>query len=95
MTPIQVHTIPLMLQDQPADENAGVVGSFDLMAAAQTGSGKTLAYLLPTLHRIMRTYPSDSMTALANSEYQIQFPSALVLAPTRELVHQIRVEASK
>eukprot|EP00108_Taenia_solium_P008890 TsM_001019200 transcript=TsM_001019200 gene=TsM_001019200 len=95
MTPVQMHAIPLLLADPPASENINNVGLYDLMAAAQTGSGKTLAYLLPILQRIMCTYPSDSMTALAKSNYLIQFPSALILAPTRELVQQIRTEASK
>ncbi|KAL5111901.1 ATP-dependent RNA helicase DDX3Y [Taenia crassiceps] len=95
MTPVQMHAIPLLLADSPTSESNNNVGLYDLMAAAQTGSGKTLAYLLPILQRIMCTYPSESMTALANSNYRIQFPLALILAPTRELVHQIRLEASK
>ncbi|VDN96692.1 unnamed protein product [Rodentolepis nana] len=95
MTPVQIHTIPLLLANPTTAEDFGNVGLYDLMAAAQTGSGKTLAYLIPILHRIMCTYPSDSMNALVNSDYQIQFPLALILAPTRELVHQIRFETSK
>ena len=64
MTPVQSHTIPLLLADDPEVEDTNGVGVYDLMAAAQTGSGKTLAYLLPILHRIMCTYPSDQMSAL-------------------------------
>uniref|UniRef100_A0A0R3X5A4 RNA helicase n=1 Tax=Hydatigena taeniaeformis TaxID=6205 RepID=A0A0R3X5A4_HYDTA len=95
MTPVQMHAIPLLLTDPSAGASSRNVGLYDLMAAAQTGSGKTLAYLLPILQRIMRTYPADSMTALADNNYQVQFPLALILAPTRELAHQIRLEASK
>ncbi len=47
----------------------------DLIACAQTGTGKTAAFLLPLLHHIKNT-----------NEDKIK---ALILAPTRELVHQI------
>ena len=45
-----------------------------VMIAAQTGSGKSLAFLLPLIHK------------LNNSK---SFSSAIVLAPTRELVNQL------
>eukprot|EP00834_Sanchytrium_tribonematis_P007146 NODE_607_length_5446_cov_0.832055.p1 type:complete len:588 gc:universal NODE_607_length_5446_cov_0.832055:3800-2037(-) len=45
-----------------------------LLIGAQTGSGKTLSFLLPMIHRLTS---------------QIGFKSALILAPTRELVNQI------
>ncbi|KAL7062765.1 hypothetical protein AAHC03_0297 [Spirometra sp. Aus1] len=97
MTPIQRHAIPLLLMNSTEGDftSPTTVGLLDLMAAAQTGSGKTLAYLLPTLSRMMSSYPSGAMTALADSNFTIQYPSALILAPTRELVNQIRLEASK
>ncbi|MBL0103696.1 MAG: DEAD/DEAH box helicase [Bacteroidetes bacterium] len=47
----------------------------DVLACAQTGTGKTAAYLLPTLQRI--------------SELKIPHTSVLIIAPTRELAHQI------
>src|SRR5262249_48120892 len=47
----------------------------DLVATAQTGTGKTAAFLLPTLHRML--------------EHPTQGASTLILAPTRELAHQI------
>jgi ATP-dependent RNA helicase RhlE len=47
----------------------------DLIACAQTGTGKTAAYLLPLLHHIKKS-----------GENKIK---GLILAPTRELVHQI------
>lgn len=49
----------------------------DLIGQAQTGTGKTAAFLIPILHR-MEPLP---------------VPQALVLGPTRELIHQVRDEA--
>ncbi|HEX7027860.1 MAG TPA: DEAD/DEAH box helicase [Gammaproteobacteria bacterium] len=49
----------------------------DLLVSAETGSGKTIAFLLPTLQRLL-TQP-DPKTGTR----------ALILAPTRELAHQI------
>ncbi len=47
----------------------------DLIAGAQTGTGKTAAYLLPLLDHISRN--------------DIPHTAALIIAPTRELAHQI------
>lgn len=49
----------------------------DLLAIAQTGSGKTGAFLLPILDRIAQT------------SARRQNPTALILAPTRELALQL------
>ncbi|KAM3871275.1 putative ATP-dependent RNA helicase DDX4 [Diretmus argenteus] len=61
----------------------------DLMACAQTGSGKTAAFLLPMLQRLM----SDGVAASRYSE--VQEPEAIIVAPTRELINQIYMEARK
>src|SRR5262249_19835264 len=53
----------------------------DVIGQAQTGTGKTAAFLLPFLNRWRPSWPSG--------------PQALVLAPTRELVVQVRDEARK
>jgi len=55
----------------------------DLVGLAQTGSGKTLAFLLPALMHIR-----DKMAA--NGGRRLNNPSALVMAPTRELACQIQ-----
>ncbi|KAL6719224.1 ATP-dependent RNA helicase dbp7 [Lecanora helva] len=55
----------------------------DAFIQAETGSGKTLAYLLPIIQRII---------ALSTDSSKIDRKSglfALILAPTRELTHQI------
>ncbi len=52
-----------------------IVAGHDLIGCAQTGTGKTAAFVLPVLHKIAEE-PSDHV-------------SALILAPTRELVQQI------
>ena len=49
------------------------LAGLDIMARAETGSGKTLAYALPMLNQLLL---DDTKTSL-------------ILAPTRELVHQI------
>ncbi|KAM3849518.1 putative ATP-dependent RNA helicase DDX4 [Diretmus argenteus] len=61
----------------------------DLMACAQTGSGKTAAFLLPMLQQLM----SDGVAASQYSE--VQEPEAIIVAPTRELINQIYMEARK
>ncbi|KAG9353597.1 hypothetical protein JZ751_011717 [Albula glossodonta] len=61
----------------------------DLMACAQTGSGKTAAFLLPILQRLME----DGVAASRFSE--VQEPEAIIVAPTRELINQIYLEARK
>ncbi|KAJ7988193.1 hypothetical protein DPEC_G00321070 [Dallia pectoralis] len=61
----------------------------DLMACAQTGSGKTAAFLLPILQKLM----ADGVAASRFSE--VQEPEAIIVAPTRELINQIYMEARK
>lgn len=56
----------------------------DLVAIAKTGSGKTCGFLLPGLMHIR--------AARKDPRYG---PTVLVLAPTRELAMQIKVEADK
>lgn len=51
----------------------------DLMGIAETGGGKTAAFVLPLLQRLQH----DRRKPKANK------PTAVILAPTRELAHQI------
>ncbi len=51
----------------------------DVLGCAQTGTGKTAAFALPMLHRLNKRL----------SGKRRPLPSALVLAPTRELAQQI------
>ncbi|KDQ54901.1 hypothetical protein JAAARDRAFT_134603 [Jaapia argillacea MUCL 33604] len=59
--------------------------SRDLAAISPTGTGKTLAYVLPILQSLGA--PSSSSKSNAGSGVR-----ALILAPTRELAHQIHNE---
>jgi ATP-dependent RNA helicase DDX46/PRP5 len=54
----------------------------DTIGIAETGSGKTLAYILPLLRHIM------DQPSLVEGDG----PIALIIAPTRELAHQINAE---
>lgn len=53
----------------------------DIAGISQTGTGKTVAFLLPILHRIYTE--------------ELQPPTALIVAPTRELCIQIAEEAHR
>ena len=66
-TPIQVRTIPLLIEGK------------DLLGIAATGTGKTAAFALPILQRLSQAH----LPRLPGT------PSALILAPTRELASQI------
>jgi superfamily II DNA/RNA helicase len=57
----------------------------DVMATAQTGTGKTAAFLLPALSRLAVDKPPRPAGS----------PRILVLAPTRELAHQVLLAVRK
>uniref|UniRef100_A0A915IVQ2 RNA helicase n=1 Tax=Romanomermis culicivorax TaxID=13658 RepID=A0A915IVQ2_ROMCU len=85
-TPVQKFAIPTCLNQR------------DLMACAQTGSGKTAAFLLPIINHILMGGPEilKAVTSeVSNMGRRRQFPIALVVAPTRELVIQIYNESRK
>ncbi|MGF1741781.1 DEAD/DEAH box helicase [Vibrio profundum] len=50
----------------------------DLLASSKTGSGKTLAFVLPMLHKSLKT-----------KAFSASDPRGLILAPTRELAKQV------
>lgn len=66
-TPIQQSVIPAVIQRR------------DVLGIAKTGSGKTASYVLPILHFLLHSIPS-----------QHREPSILVLVPTRELADQVQ-----
>ncbi|KAK6343914.1 DEAD-box ATP-dependent RNA helicase [Orbilia brochopaga] len=87
-TPVQKYSIPI------------VMGGRDLMACAQTGSGKTGGFLFPILSQSFATGPSPPPPGAQGGGGNFQrsrkaYPTALILAPTRELVSQIYDEARK
>ncbi|KAF9266813.1 DEAD-domain-containing protein [Marasmius fiardii PR-910] len=86
-TPVQKYSIPI------------VANGRDLMACAQTGSGKTGGFLFPILSASFtngpRVPPADSAPTTYGSRSRKAYPTALILAPTRELVSQIHDEARK
>ncbi|USD68268.1 DEAD/DEAH box helicase [Vibrio sp. SCSIO 43136] len=53
----------------------------DLLASSKTGSGKTLAFVLPMLHKSLKTKAFSSKD-----------PRGVILAPTRELAKQVFTE---
>ncbi|XP_053929517.1 probable ATP-dependent RNA helicase DDX59 [Cuculus canorus] len=57
----------------------GLLGR-DIVASADTGSGKTAAFLLPIIMKVLK---------------ETETPSALILAPTRELAIQIERQAKE
>lgn len=78
-TPIQEQGIPLLLQGE------------DLVGQAQTGTGKTAAFGLPILEKWLNTKPEHKPPFRRGCAT----PSALILAPTRELAIQVANEMRK
>ncbi|CAG2160950.1 unnamed protein product, partial [Oppiella nova] len=72
---------PIQCQSWPI-----LLSGYDLIGIAQTGTGKTLAYLLPAMIHI------DSQ---ATKREDRPGPTALIMAPTRELAQQIEKECQK
>lgn len=77
----------------------------DILAQAKTGSGKTLAFLIPLIEKALRPALSQTAGQLTDrttprsdrphSHSETGGPSALILAPTRELALQIETELRK
>jgi ATP-dependent RNA helicase DDX3X len=88
-TPVQKYSIPI------------VANMRDLMACAQTGSGKTGGFLFPVLSEMFTNGPApkpveDHGNSFSSySRGRKQYPTALILAPTRELVSQIYEESRR
>lgn len=79
-TPVQKFSLPI--------GNAGA----DMMACAQTGSGKTAGFLFPVIASMLKNGP---LPMPGGASHRSVYPTALILAPTRELVSQIFDEANK
>ena len=82
-TPVQKYSVPI------------VAAGRDLMACAQTGSGKTGGFLFPVLSESYMNGPAPVVNDHGAFSSHKVHPTALVMAPTRELVSQIFEEAKK
>jgi ATP-dependent RNA helicase DDX3X len=82
-TPVQKYSIPIISSGR------------DLMACAQTGSGKTGGFLFPVLSESFKNGPAPIPQENNRFARNKAYPTALVLAPTRELASQIYEESKK
>ena len=85
-TEVQLAGLPLLLggvEGVPSRDRVDSSQAIDLLTVAPTGSGKTLAFLIPLIHNIM------------SARKQERHVSALILAPTKELVNQIVAEGRR
>ncbi|KAI0126761.1 P-loop containing nucleoside triphosphate hydrolase protein [Xylariales sp. AK1849] len=94
-TEVQLGSLPLLLDPATAlqgvsddDINITSDSGVNFLAIAPTGSGKTLAFLIPTIHAILRRRADQTR----QDDHVLD---AIVLAPTRELAHQIVNEGRK
>ncbi|KAM0344380.1 hypothetical protein ACHAPU_007564 [Fusarium lateritium] len=88
-TEVQMGSLPLLVHPQAAlkDED-GLEGGVDFLAIAPTGSGKTISFLVPAINNILRRRSQENLGDIHELE-------AIIVAPTRELVHQIVSEGQK
>ncbi|KAF2997481.1 RNA-dependent ATPase rok1 [Neopestalotiopsis sp. 37M] len=94
-TEVQLGSLPLLIDPKTALKNSGnetvKLGddeSINFLAVAPTGSGKTLSFLIPTVNSILRR-------RAGSGKQDGHMVEALVIAPTRELAHQIAREGQK
>ncbi|KAI6086656.1 P-loop containing nucleoside triphosphate hydrolase protein [Hypoxylon rubiginosum] len=94
-TEVQLGSLPLLLQPDRAIPSTAAEelhfttkSGIDFLAVAPTGSGKTLAFLIPAINGILRRRAGDA----TQKEHVLE---AIVVAPTRELAHQIVNEGRK
>jgi ATP-dependent RNA helicase DDX24/MAK5 len=72
---------PTPIQESSIPE---IMAGHDVVGKASTGSGKTLAFGIPILEHYLQTAPPADL-----QKKDDHAPIALIMAPTRELAHQI------
>lgn len=72
---------PTPIQESSIPE---IMAGHDVVGKASTGSGKTLAFGIPILEHYLQNAPSADTEKKGDHA-----PTALIMAPTRELAHQI------
>ncbi|KAG8422065.1 RNA-dependent ATPase rok1 [Metarhizium acridum] len=88
-TEVQMGSLPLLLRPEVALGNEeNLDHGVDFLAVAPTGSGKTVSFLIPTINSIIRRRAQADIQGVHELE-------AVIIAPTRELVHQIVNEGRK
>ena len=89
---MQAYCIPAILTDR------------DIIAVAQTGSGKTAAFLIPVLSKLMgkaKKLCASRPGPMTSGQFDWKLhgvmaePLVIIIAPTRELSHQIFDEARR
>ena len=80
-TEVQMATWPLLFDTKSHP---------DILSVAPTGSGKTLAFMLPLIHHSLQSHRTGSQ-----KDGREHYTTAIVLAPTKELVNQIVNEGRK
>ncbi|EXJ90100.1 hypothetical protein A1O3_03169 [Capronia epimyces CBS 606.96] len=83
-TEVQAATFSLLLKSSVEEDQREP----DLLAIAPTGSGKTLAFLIPLIEKTIRAHRQ-------RQDQAEKHVSAIILAPTKELVPQIVNEGRK
>jgi ATP-dependent RNA helicase DDX52/ROK1 len=90
-TEVQLGSIPLLLRPRPRINGRDTDPEItpNLLTVAPTGSGKTLAFLIPLIEKLTRQHHDANLTV------EQRHVSALIVAPTKELVGQIVNEGRK
>lgn len=89
-TEVQLGSLPTLLRpDLALQDEEGLEGveSVDFLAVAPTGSGKTISFLIAAINSIVRRRAADE-----KEKHDLE---AVIVAPTRELAHQIVNEGNK
>jgi ATP-dependent RNA helicase DDX3X len=99
-TPVQKYSIPIVAGGRDLMACAQVCHTIVItvilaLTYSQTGSGKTAGFLFPILSASFTNGPSIPPNGASYSRTRKAYPTALILAPTRELVNQIHDEARK
>ena len=96
-TEVQLASLPLLLGEETAGQTGKETG-VHLLSVAPTGSGKTVAFLIPIIDALLKRRKSRRPVGQPTDDVipeEYTGPSAVVIAPTKELASQIVNEARK